>query len=141
MENLEKELKLLASWTTTLDNTVKSCVPEIKDVFLSKVPLPESCPSRASMAAMVLGGVKEKLVEVSSAVHRVYEAIWSVEKRSSDSLSAKQKVPDSNVICVCFDLSEVSEATFRNVATAIKKLGPCFRATETTYLVETLKTQ
>jgi hypothetical protein len=42
-----------------------------------------------------------------------------------------------SILCICINLNDVPEEAFLNVVMAIRQLGPCFRATETTYLVET----
>jgi hypothetical protein len=80
---IDEAYKLLISWSESLLHEVKASQAEMLSIFDTSTKLPADCPSRASMAQLVLRGVKEKLFEVSGALVIVEAAIRKSGDRSA----------------------------------------------------------
>jgi hypothetical protein len=81
MEKTKAALKNLKEWSTSLNTVIEDLTPQILDALDNKKPLPEGCPSRASLANLISGSIMKKLSEVNAAYKYLNESIWEEGKK------------------------------------------------------------
>jgi len=80
MDKTKQALKNLDDWSKSLSNAIQIYSPQIIEALNKDIPLPEGCPSRASLADLVLGKIYEKLSEVNASYKYLNDCIWEEEK-------------------------------------------------------------
>ncbi|HEY5124692.1 MAG TPA: hypothetical protein VIK14_13255 [Ignavibacteria bacterium] len=80
MQKTNQILKRLEEWSNSLNYVIKDLTPQILDALDKTKPLPENCPSNASLADLISDGIFKKLSEVNSAYNDLKEAIWEEGK-------------------------------------------------------------
>lgn len=76
MKEFDEAYERLRSWSQTLRNTIENNLPQIRNALTSDEPLPENCPSRASMAALILRQIKQSFDEVKGCIEDIEKQIW-----------------------------------------------------------------
>jgi hypothetical protein len=74
----EEAYERLVHCADSLKTAAEMNLPQIREAFDPNHPLPENCPSRASLAAMIFRHVRKKQVEVNGAIEDVEKAIWKI---------------------------------------------------------------
>lgn len=74
---LQEKCARLRTWTKALALAVEDVLPQMEQVLEGESKLPESCPSKESMAVLQLGQIEKRLSEVVSAVHEIRKALLS----------------------------------------------------------------
>jgi hypothetical protein len=75
MSKVDKAFNHLESWSLTFKNHVKDSRIEIRDILDGKVPLSDSCPSRAAAARIAMGQVLQDRDEIADALKSLDKAI------------------------------------------------------------------
>jgi hypothetical protein len=77
----DEKIKQLFEFVDSTGNAVKiateTALPHAKDVLFTNKPLPEGCPSRASMAVMELSGAKGRVDELMQLIKQLEDEIFS----------------------------------------------------------------
>ena len=73
----EEKLKNLQNWVYALADVTEDIIPQIRKTLEGESELPENCPSKESMAELMLRGIKKKLDEVNEAYKMVYDSIFN----------------------------------------------------------------
>lgn len=75
-KELREKLERLSQWIDSLHIAAQSDLKEIQNtLFDKKYKLPEGCPSRASVAELVLRHTEKKLLEVNATFKEFREAL------------------------------------------------------------------
>ena len=75
-KELREKLGRLGQWIESLHLAAQSDLAEIENaLFDKKYKIPEGCPSRASMAGLILRHTEGKLSEVNAAIKEFKEAL------------------------------------------------------------------
>jgi hypothetical protein len=72
----DEKFKNLENWSKSLEVTIESMIPQVKNVLSGKTELPDGCPSKESAAALIFGQIEEKLQEVNAAAKMAQDSIW-----------------------------------------------------------------
>ncbi len=72
-KDLEQALKRLKDCSQSIANQMDGVCSQIQDVFENKITLPDGCPSKQSMAAMIFREIDQSLDEVNAAYKNVHQ--------------------------------------------------------------------
>ena len=78
MSKVEEVYQRLMSFTKTLEMQVHGeNYKHLRDILSDNKELPDGCPSRASLAILQIGSIREALDEVNAAYQALEDAIWN----------------------------------------------------------------
>jgi hypothetical protein len=80
MEKTKKALKNLEEWSNSLNYAIKDYAPQIIEALDKSIPLPDGCPSHASLANLISESILKKLSEVNYAFKDLQDSIWDEGK-------------------------------------------------------------
>lgn len=75
-EKLDTLLNELQKWSKSLALTTEEVPDYIKKALYENEPLPDTCPSRASLAELELRAIKKKLNEVNGIYQMIHDHLF-----------------------------------------------------------------
>ena len=75
MTTLKEDFDRLVSWSKVLATKAESTGPVVHEILAGQRQLPEGCPTKESLAAMELSGVRQAFEEVEAAYRDVQKRL------------------------------------------------------------------
>jgi uncharacterized protein (DUF2342 family) len=75
-EKLETLLNELEGWSKSVGRQAIAMIPQVRDAIEKDTSLPEGCPSRASMAALILSQIEKPVSEVTGIMQMIREHLF-----------------------------------------------------------------
>jgi hypothetical protein len=74
---IDKLLGFIESTAQSIHILAGTDIPQVKDALYKDKPLPENCPSKASLAVFILRGLRGRVEEITELFDMVEKEIWS----------------------------------------------------------------
>ena len=68
---------MISSTAQSVKILANTDLPQVKEILYEDKPLPEGCPSRASMAELILRGIKGRIEELTELLDDLDKQIWA----------------------------------------------------------------
>lgn len=75
-EQLEILLEQLENYSKSVGRVAESMITQVREAMESNKPLPDSCPSKASMATLILDQIGKPVSEVTGIMQMIREHLF-----------------------------------------------------------------